>query len=357
MELTLSINQIAKVIAANGADKTYIVEGPMGSGKSSIPKIVEAMYGDKYNYITVDCTQLDVGDIQVPDTDRTQMVTRYLPNVLFVGDGTKPMFINLDEIGKAPRSVQNALLPVALEHRVGVRPLPAGSVVMGATNLGAEGVGDLFQPHARNRVSFLEMRYPTNEEWVNDWAIEHGVHHAMLAWAMETPELFRSFKDVADPKDNPFIFHPREQRKSFVTPRSLYLASLELRDVQRDAVGDKQATLAAIAGNIGARAALDLMAFVDLADKLPAWDLIVNAPDSAPVPDKSPAAMMMTVHRAISRVERETIDPVMTYIKRMPKELQCVFTKRVLGIRSKSGTIATHRGFSQWVAQNHWLLK
>ena len=53
MELTLSINQIAKVIAANGADKTYIVEGPMGSGKSSIPKIVETMYGDKYNYITV----------------------------------------------------------------------------------------------------------------------------------------------------------------------------------------------------------------------------------------------------------------------------------------------------------------
>ena len=63
------------------------------------------------------------------------------------------------------------------------------------------------------------------------------------------------------------------------------------------------------------------------------------------------------VFKASAVATRESFAVWLRYIKRMPKELQCVFTKRVLGIRSKSGTIATHRGFSQWVAQNHWLLK
>lgn len=356
MDLRLSINQIAKLISVNGMDKTYIVEGPMGSGKSSIPQVVRTLVGDKYNYITVDCTQLDVGDIQVPDTDREQMVTRFLPNVLFVGDGSKPMFILLDEIGKAPRPVQNALLPIMLEHRVGMKPLPDGSIVMGATNLGAEGVGDLFQPHARNRVSFLKMRFATNTEWI-EWALEHGVHHAMLAWANETPSLFQSFEDVEDPADNPVIFHPKEQRKSFVTPRSLFLSSLELREDRRSAVDDNAVTLAAIAGNIGPRAALDLMAFVDLADKLPAWDTIINAPDVAPVPKNNAAAMMMTVHRAITRVTPETLIPVLEYIERLPKEMQCIFARGVLKIPAKAAKCASIKQFTDWVNANHWIMK
>ena len=123
MNLRLSINQIFKLISTNGADKTYIIEGPMGSGKSSITKLFDTT---KYHVVTVDCTQLDVGDIQIPSVDRERGVVEYVPNVLFFGDGSKPVVINLDEIGKAPRTVQNALLPILLEHRVGMRRLPAG---------------------------------------------------------------------------------------------------------------------------------------------------------------------------------------------------------------------------------------
>ena len=112
--------------------------------------------------------------------------------------------------------------------------------------------------------------------------------------------LFGSFKEFDRPEDFPYGFHPREKRRSFVTPRSLYLASIELREDSRQAIDDPDITLAAIAGNIGARAALDLMAFVQMADKLPSWQLIVNAPDKAPVPDNA-AAVMMTVHRAVMR--------------------------------------------------------
>lgn len=350
--MKLSINQIFKLISINGADKTYIIEGPMGSGKSSITKLFDP---DKYNIVTVDCTQLDVGDVQIPSVDKERRIVEYLPNVLFIGDRRKPMVINLDEIGKASRTVQNALLPILLEHRVGMEPLTEGSIVLGTTNLGAEGVGDLFQAHACNRVSFIEMRNPTADELI-DWGLKNDMHEAVLAWIKEEEKrLLGDFRDFDDPKDFPYGFHPREKRRSIVTPRSLYLASIELRDERRAAIDDPDITLAAIAGNIGARAALDLMAFVQLADKLPSWQLIVSNPDKAPVPDNA-AAIMMTVHRAVMRTTADTLSNVMIYIKRLPKELQCVFATQLLRMKGKSW-IPTNDNFTTWVRENHWLMK
>lgn len=351
MNLKLSINQIFKLINTNGADKTYIVEGPIGSGKSSIVKLFNTT---KYNVVTVDCTQWDIGDVQIPSVDRERRVVEYLPNVLLVGDHNKPMVILLDEIGKASRPVQNALLPVMLERRVGAVPLPPGSIVFGATNLGAEGVGDLFQAHACNRVSFIEMRAPTADEWI-DWALRNNVHEAILAWAKEEDRrVFGSFQDFAKPADFPYGFHPAEKRRSFVTPRSLYLASIELREDRRQAIDDPDITLAAIAGNIGARGAADLMAYVQLADKLPAWASITNAPDKAMVPDNA-AAMMMTVHRAVMRTAEQTLDNVMTYIQRMPKEMQCVFATQLL--RAQKPWAVLNAAFTAWVRENHWMMK
>lgn len=355
-DLRLSLTEILSLVATNGDVKSYIVEGPMGSGKSSILKLAEAQYGDKYSYITVDCTQWDVGDVQIPDVDKGRKVVEFLPNVLLVGDGDKPMFINLDEIGKASRPVQNAFLPIILEHRVGMRSLPKGSIVMGATNLGAEGVGDLFQAHARNRVSFLEMRYPTNEEWI-EWAIDNNVDPSMLAWANENPQLFHSFKDVPNPADNPYIFHSKEQRKSFVTPRSMYLASIELDPVRRAKVGSYNATLAGVAGNIGVRAALDLMAFVQLADKMPAWAMIVSNPTGASICENSPAAMCLTMFSCVAKVERATLDTVLVYIKRLPPEIQGMFVRQLLKVKSKSTFAALNRNFTELVNEHHWMIK
>ena len=351
MDMRLSLNQIAKLIKS---DKTYVIEGPMGSGKSSIMNLLREKHGDKYNYVTIDCTQWDVGDVQVPDVDKVAQVTRFIPNVLLVGDNGKPMCILLDEYGKALRPVQNACLPIMLEHRVGAVKLHTGSMVLAATNLGAEGVGDLLQPHARNRVSFIENRGPTNDEWI-EWGMVNNVPASVLAWARETPQLFHSFKDVADPRDNPYIFHPKEQRRSFVTPRSLYLASIELRDDVRAEVDDWDATLAAIAGNIGVRGAMDLVAFVQLADKMPAWKLVVAGPDAAPLPTDS--ALVLMVYKAVAQVTRDTFPNVLTYVKRMPKEMQCLFAQHLLRIRSKSSWAAENREFSKWVADNHWIMK
>lgn len=352
----LSINQIASLVMASGADKTYLIEGPIGSGKTSIIDVIKARCADKYNYIVVDCTQWDVGDVQLPNADKAHGVMDFLPNRMLVGTGDgKPMCIMLDEIGKASRPVQNAFLPVMLERRVGIHKLPEGSIVVGTTNLGGEGVGDLFQAHARNRVSFIEMRQPTNEEWIN-WALPMGVSPAVLAWAAETPQLFHSYKDVKSPQDNPYIFHPKEQRRAFVTPRSLYLASMELREDVRTAVNDEDATQAAIAGNIGLRGALDLMAFVQLNDKCPRYSEIVTNPDTARIYSDSAAALCMTIYSCVARVEKDDFDAVMTYIKRMPRELQALFATMVTRSPKKQLMAVRNMNFSRWVSDNSWIM-
>lgn len=351
----LSLNQIASLAMAAGHEKTYVVEGGIGTGKTSIVDIVKQRCADKYDYVVVDCTQWDVGDVQLPDADKTAGVMRFLPNVMLVGKRDKPMFIMLDEIGKASRPVQNALLPVMLERRVGIHALPEGSIVIGTTNLSMEGVGDLLQPHARNRVSFIESRPPTSDEWIS-WAVDRGVSPAVLAWVAETPQLLQSFKDVKSPQDNPYIFHPKEQRRAFVTPRSLYMASIELRDDVRAAVNDEDATQAAIAGNIGLRGALDLMAFVKLNDKTPRYNEIVANPTSARIYDESPAALCMTIYNCVGRVTLEEFDAVLTYIKRMPKELQALFALLITRSPKKQLIALRNRQFSEWVAKNSWIM-
>lgn len=363
-DLVLGINQIARLIAANGGDKTYLVQGPMGSGKSSVMEVLKERFGDKYHYVTVDCTQLDIGDLQVPDVDKVAGVVRYVPNEMFVGDGTKPVIINFDELGKAPRPVQNAILPILLERRIGNRKLPVGddgtkSIVFATTNLGAENVGDLIQPHARNRISVVKMRNPTSEEWV-EWAMNHNVPASVCAWVHMNPDVFRPFTEVPDPQeesDFPYGFHPKFQRESFLTGRSLYLASIDLREDRMREVGDRDATMAGVIGSIGARAAYDLNAFIVLGDRMPAWETIVMTPDQALVATDSPAAMVLTMFSCIARCDKANFTAVMRYIKRMPKEIQFMFARRIMAVKDKAPWVAMNMEFTTWVRENHWVIQ
>lgn len=350
----LSLNQAANLIINTGAHVTYLVEGNMGWGKTSTMKMFKQHYGeDAFNYITVDCTQLDVGDVQIPAVDNVDGVTRYLPNEMFVGTNDKPMFICFDELGKASRPVQNACLPIMLERRVGNRKLHPDSRVFATTNLGAEGVGDTLQSHARDRMSILEVRKPTGEEWIG-WGLNNNINPALLAFANETEQLFQDFRDVKSPSDNPYIFHPKEQRSKFVTGRGLEFASHILN--AREKTQDELATQAAIAGVIGPRAAADLVAYVTLADKLPSYASIQADPMHARLPVDSPAAMCMTVWNCVAKVTMDDFENVLQYVCRLPLEIQSMYATELVRMRSKQAMAVRNRKFSEWVAKNSWSL-
>jgi hypothetical protein len=107
-------------------------------------------------------------------------------------------------------------------------------------------------------------------------------------------------------------------------------------------------------GTIGAPAARDLMAYVEVADSLPTWEEIVKSPNTAQVPS-SPAALCLLAFSAVQRVDRETIGKFFEYLKRTPKELQSVFCLTGMKSDDKKKLFLTSQSFVDWMRTNQYL--
>ena len=190
----LSLDQIATAIKPGGNKRTILIQGHMGTGKSSLLNALAAELPDHIPCY-FDCTTKDLGDITIPNIakmdDGTGYVT-YLTNEELGAHNHKPVLIDVDEYGKANPAVKNALLRLLLERKIGSYTLHPDSIIFATTNLGAEGVGDLLPPHARNRMTVITARKPNNIEWI-EWGINNGIDHTLLGWAKDNPQLFASF--------------------------------------------------------------------------------------------------------------------------------------------------------------------
>ena len=155
----VSLTEFAQAINTVGNQVTIIGQGEPGIGKSAMLKVLQKQNPD-YNVAYIDCTLLDLGDFALPYTETVEneltgvnkKVTKFAPNARFRMHEGKPVIVMLDEIGKAMKAVKNVLLTLMLEHRIGDDYLPKGSVVFGTTNLLTDGVGDMLEAPARNRV-------------------------------------------------------------------------------------------------------------------------------------------------------------------------------------------------------------
>jgi len=347
----ISLNEAVQLVQHVGDKATILIEGHMGSGKSSILKILKAQKPE-FQSCYLDMTNLDLGDLMLPAVQHEHRETEFYPNAMFGMRHNKPGIYMFDELGKASRPVQNACLPILLERRVGMQRLVEGSLVFATTNLGNEGVGDMLQAHARNRLVVVSMRKPTADEWIEQFAVEAGIMPEVIAWVRETPQVMHGFEDYMDsPEENPYIFHPKRSQPAFVTPRSLEKASDVL---QQRAFLEEDTVIHALKGTVGERAALDLRSFVQLADKLPAWKDIIANPEKASVPT-NPAAVVMLVFTAVGRIEKETVSPWMEYLGRIPKEAQALFCHHAMKAPSKATVVATNKKFTEYCVKNQYM--
>jgi len=351
---SLGHNELVDLIAAVGHETSVLVQGHMGSGKSALKDTLAARLPGHYP-VRFDAATKELGDLQLPkmrnleDRDYFTMATH---EELGAHIKDRPIILMIDEIGKAHRSVQNGLLTVFHERYIGSHKLHPESIVFATTNLGGEGVGDLMQAHALDRTMVVEARKPTAVELV-EYGINKGWEPIVLGWLHENHHAMQDFREVKDPEENPIIFHPRAVgRNKFVTPRGLEKSSNLLK--QRGKLPDNIVT-AGLIGTIGTRAALDMMAFVKLADKLPTLKSIKEDPENAKVPD-NPSAQCMVIYRALASIERSWLDAWMTYLGRMPAEAQGMFA---LGVAAKGysrqGMVMTHKGFTTWARQHSYL--
>lgn len=354
---SVSLKEFAHAIGTVGHEVTVIGQGEPGIGKSAMLKVLAAQYPD-YEVAYIDCTLLDLGDFALPYTEPVtdaltgvnKKVTKFAPNARFKFHTGKPVIIMLDEIGKAMKAVKNVLLTLMLEQRIGDDYLPEGSIVFGTTNLLSDGVGDMLEAHARNRVALITVRKPDADEWI-EWALANGIDPTVVAWVKQFPHAMTSYTDPSQ-KDNPYIFNPtRAGMGAVVTPRSLEKASHIAK--QRETLGDAL-TISLLTGTIGESAARDMQAFFTVVDKLPTWDALIAAPETAKLPDDAVARCIL-VFSAIARVEKETLAKWMKYVQRMDKEWQALFATSVMKSPTKQAFCVMNKDFKDWALQNQWL--
>ena len=354
-----SIDEIADSIMATGSKITTLVQGHMGTGKSSILKILaERLPTHVPCYF--DCTTKDLGDLMLPkilSDDSNEHYVRFVPNEEMGLHHEQPIILMIDEFGKANPAVKNGMMRIMLERSMGTKKLHPDSIIFATTNLGGEGVGDLLMPHHRNRITTIRMRKPSAGEWIDNFAINAGINPALILWVKEHGEqLFQSFEEIEKPDDevggNPYIYHPKAQRPAFVTPRSLELASHWLW--AKDKISDNSLKSNLI-GTLGDRAGSDLGAYIRLVDELPKQEEIKTSPKTAKVPT-SASAVVMVVYRALATMNKEWIDAWMDYLVRLDLEAQGLFAMQVRNPKySKQSLVMSNKKFTEWALANNFM--
>ena len=348
----LNLEQSAQLIEAIGHMRTVLMQGDIGTGKSSTLGELSARKPTHHG-VYFDCTTKDLGDMMIPSLQSIDAdgCVRMIPNEELGVHLKQPVILMIDEFGKANPSVKNAMLRLMLERKIGSYSLHPDSIVFATTNTGSEGGGDMLPPHARNRMTVIQVRKTDHMDWI-EWGINNGIDATLLGWVKDNPQLMASFEDVKDPDENPYIFHPQQQRAAFVTPRSLHKASDILK--QREAFDDQTLT-AALMGTIGDRGAMDLMSFVKLADQLPSLQSVKDDPKNAKVPD-SAAAICMVVYRTLAALEKDWLNAWMDYLPRLDTEAQALFANGVRAPKySKQAMVMQNKKFTEWAMKNSHL--
>lgn len=262
-------------------------------------------------------------------TDDGKHVTDYPRGILF-----------LDEYGQGEADTKRASAELLLNRQLGPWKLPDGWSVVAASNRAKDrsGVTKSFD-FAINRR--LEIHITDDVESWKSWAMRHGVPAEFVAFADSNVHIvFNS--DV-----------PKEQGP-WCTPRSLVMTA-RLLDKMRDPQGNLQVTPIATeiaSGLIGAGAAGQLMATIQLGLEMPTLDDIVKDPSNVRVPEK-PDARMLVAYNLAARITKDNSAAVVTYLERFPKEFAVTFGKSAI---ARDPKIVNYPAVTQWAMKNASLM-
>jgi hypothetical protein len=345
----LTHDEIVNTISETGTDVTYLVTGEPGIGKSDLLKRLSEKL-PTHQAIYVDCPTMDIPDVQLPYVEGG--TSRFATNAMWGTDNTRPKLIMLDELPKSSNVTRLLFTRLLLDRVIGAYKLPEGSIVFATGNRTQDGVGDTFPAHMNNRVGTLPLAKPTAEQWLL-WAESNGIDPIVRAFVNQFPHTM----EPAGSPQNPYVFDPKTRTDKFVSPRSLAKASVVIS--KRDTLG-RDSTTKVVAGILGESAAADISAYIDLADQLPSWNSIMTSPETAMVPNATPAQLMIAygmsdkVRGVPAKDLAGIVETLVAYGNRMHLEVAAVaFT----GMLRANMMCATNKKFQKWAEENKWAMK
>lgn len=330
------------------AKRPIFVWGPPGVGKSDVNRQVRDYFEDNFDrlfsggHVPAKGPKFQLKDIRAALLDNVDLMgipyinggnrTHWAQPEFLPRDGYGILFF--DELPNAAPLVQNAMYQLILDRRVGDYVLPDGWVAFGAGNRETDKAGAHRMSTAlANR--FVHVDFDVDFDDWKIWAFSHGMTEEVIAY-------------LNYQQGHLHVFDPKSKEKAFPTPRSWEFVSdlmkenpipeIEL-DLYKGAVGD-------VAGQF--------LGFLRIARKLPDPDLILQHPDTQPVPAGDPSAMYATCGALSARADRKTIDAIVKYSDRFPeKEFAALMITDCL---KKEPLIRKTRPFIEWHTKNHHIM-
>lgn len=221
--------------------------------------------------------------------------------------------ICLDEVNRAPLSVQNALLELCLDRRIGSYRLPDGWYVVACGNYQSDG-GGVQKLTAALAARFVHLYVePDFQSW-RKWALDNGIHPLVIAYLTNRDQ--NPYNPDGSPRPNVFCAFDKTAQDGppGPNPRAWKFVSDVL-----DAQPDKDDLLVLVQGATGRPVAMEFVPYVRMQVQLPNLENIIRNPTSASVPTEISAQYAVATALA-ARADARTFPNIVTYLERMPQE-------------------------------------
>ena len=236
----------------------------------------------------------------------------------------KPTVWFLDDLGQAPPSVQASFMQLLLARRVNGHALPECVSFIAATNRRTDraGVSGILEPVKSRFAAIVELT-PDLDDWCN-WAFAHDVGAELVAFLRFKSDLLCAFTPSADLTNCPL-------------PRT-WAHVAKLLALGLPAGLQHQA----IAGAVGAGAAVEFVAFLKLYAELPNIDGIILDPDKGKIPEQ-PAVLYSVVTALGMRVSLKNFSRIARYAERLTEAEHGEFAALLVRdcVRTEPGVMQT----------------
>jgi hypothetical protein len=306
-----------------------LIKGKPGIGKSDI--VASAAKEAKAELIISHPVVSDPTDYKgMPFVDGTE--AKFLPfnelNLLI--NASKPTVFFLDDLGQALPSVQAACMQLLLARRINEFKISDLVTFVAATNRREDkaGVTGILEPVKSRFSSIVELNVNT-DDWC-DWAVANNMPHELVSFLRFRPDMLD--KDTTPNKDIVNTHSPR----TVAALGRLQASGLPV-DLRYEV----------FKGAVGEGFAVEYISYLKVYTSLPHLEDIVNSPESINIP--SDPAMLYALSGLVSnRITKDNCEPLMTFINRLPVEIQVVTMKSI----TKSASLLSNKTVSKWFIDN-----
>lgn len=324
------IEFVKSIVIQPKSPAIYIWGGP-GVGKSDVMRYISKLVKMKF----IDCrlALFDPTDLRgIPVIDGN--TARWLPPSMLPTKGRGILF--LDELNLAPPLVQSSAYQLVLDRKIGEYQLPDGWSIVAAGNKAEHGA-NIYKMAVPLRNRFIHIDFEIN---LNDWR----------AWAVKNKIASEVVEFISFRSELLFDLDTSRAENAFPTPRSWEFVSKILKDLGGL---DKDIVNKAIAGAVGAGAAMEFESYLKIKETLPEIDDILEGEDYKP--EDSDIACAVVTALAI-RAKPKHFERLLHYSRILPSREIGVLLVKLLAVKNKE-VLRECPSYKNWAVDNYDIVK